>query len=420
LTAFGVTFKLDIIEPDTDDVLPLAVIIHGGGFIGGDKNSNENWAINWANRDYRAININYPLCGNYWQGADNQQHPWNAAEPLETQHLNCTEGHPRGAPEWFAWHKQEVASRAARYAIKWAHDRANADEFAIDTATTVCHGSSAGSVTCLDTFLFNTTISYANAAAPAEQEAGGLPQQANLLMPNPDLDYIKIDGHIGMSFGDQRNLTQETVDAMALKSSAYVMHDPLDEFPPHHQYAGMNMGGVENLERNFNLFGITNEMHTLYVNESLPTNTTPPIPQREFQHGKGLEATLQGDVLEEMHEFIETNLAARCVDKDRVIIALAKDHNQSIAGCHQAGNAGAVYGGKPLCEYAQVFHACCKTCTDALPEGVTHAKVMLSGNPFADDVADEGEGGHGAADASAAILAASAAITLACAVVALL
>ena len=32
----------------------------------------------------------------------------------------------------------------------------------IDTANTVCHGSSAGSLTCLQTFLYNTTVSHAN------------------------------------------------------------------------------------------------------------------------------------------------------------------------------------------------------------------------------------------------------------------
>ena len=53
LTAFGATFKLDVIEPDTDDVLPLAVIIHGGSFIGGDKNQNEVFAVDWASRGYR-------------------------------------------------------------------------------------------------------------------------------------------------------------------------------------------------------------------------------------------------------------------------------------------------------------------------------------------------------------------------------
>lgn len=386
-------------------MLPLAVIIHGGGFIGGDKNANENWAIDWANRGYRAININYPLCGHYWQGADNQQHPWDATEPqpLETQHPDCDEGHPEGTPVWFAWHKQEVASRAARYAIKWAHDRANAGMFAIDTATTVCHGSSAGSVTCLETFLYNTTVSYANAVA---QEAEA--QQVNLLTSEPDLDYIKIDAHIGMSFGDHRNLTQQTVDAMAPGASAYVMHDPLDEFPPSHHYAGTKMGGVENLERNLNEFGITNEMYILYVNDSLPTDTTPPIPQRELQHGKFLGATLQGDVLEEMHEFVETNLAARCVDKHRVIIALAKEQGHDVGGC---GVVGQIFNGEPLCSYAQVADVCCKTC-DALAEqeGTTSVKALLSGNPFEDaTLADDesegespgGEGGEGGGDESA-------------------
>ena len=359
-----------------------------------------------------AININYPVCENYWQGAANQQHPWNATAPLETTHPNCAEGHPAGTPLWFVWYKQEVASRAARYAIKWAHDRANAGAFAIDTATTVCHGSSAGSITCLDAFLFNTTVSYANAVAPAEQDAEGFPQQVNLLVPNADLDYIKIDGHIGMSFGDHRNLTQETVDAMAPNASAYIMHDPLDEFPAHHQHAGKKMGGVLNVERNLNLFGVPNEMYILYVNSSLPTTATPPIPQRGVQHGSFLGATLQGDVLEEMHAFIETNLAARCVDKDQVLIAVANEAGIAVSGCAAAdGN----YNGVPRCSYTQVADACCKTCA-ALAEGATTAMAMLSGNPFAADdiVADEGEGG------AAAVLAASAALTLAGAVVALL
>jgi len=39
--AYGLPWVLDIVEPDTDVVLPLAVVVHGGGFKGGARISNE-------------------------------------------------------------------------------------------------------------------------------------------------------------------------------------------------------------------------------------------------------------------------------------------------------------------------------------------------------------------------------------------
>jgi len=424
-TAYGLPWVLDIVEPeDTGVMLPLAVIVHGGGFKGGARISNEVWAIDWANRGYRVINVDYPLCKHYWRGTDQQQHPWGATASLtDSVHPDCAGGLPDAeAPAWFSMNMAEVASRAVRHAVKWAHDEAAEGMLNIDTANTVCHGSSAGSLTCLQTFLYNTTVSYANELAAAEQAAAGLPQQTNLLSPDPGLDYIKLAAHVGMSFGDLRNITQETVDAMAPGASAWVIHDWKDEWQPVTGLQGEKMAGVRNLGRMLNEFGISN---TVYVLDDPGTPRGPPGgPYMMKQHGLDLEKTLQGDVLEGMHTFVAQGLASAtrdpapgvtsptgqttdqitqptgqttqptgqttqptgqttqttvCTDNDAAIIALATAAGIAVTGCADVKVV------QHCSEFAQVPIKCCASCAAGQSSSSATFAASLGGNPFTGD-----------------------------------
>lgn len=55
--------KLDIYRPKTDAVLPACVLVHGGGWIKGDKEKFRPLAIALAERGYVVANIEYRLAG---------------------------------------------------------------------------------------------------------------------------------------------------------------------------------------------------------------------------------------------------------------------------------------------------------------------------------------------------------------------
>lgn len=55
--------KLDLYRPKGDAVLPACVLVHGGGWIGGDKERFRPLAIALAERGYVVANIEYRLAG---------------------------------------------------------------------------------------------------------------------------------------------------------------------------------------------------------------------------------------------------------------------------------------------------------------------------------------------------------------------
>jgi len=249
MRAYGRDFKLNFFtdtnrDPETE-LLPLALVIHGGGFNSGSKNNCKiiESAREVASRGYRTIAINYPMCGTYWSyvnpadpvpdfGSEENEnsgwHAWDADEPLYPPYIGqqdeqCNDGaaSSKAHPEQY---KQavEVANRAGRYAIEYAHNRSI--EWGIDVDKTICHGASAGAVTCYEMLLFNTTVQY-------KPNKSGLP-----LLP-PELDELQVDVAAGRAGGlsvgpDIRGVTQETVDAMSPLAAVYDLHGDKDPIMP--------------------------------------------------------------------------------------------------------------------------------------------------------------------------------------------
>src|ERR1017187_4309347 len=52
---------MDIYEPSTSTPLPVVLLIHGGGFIGGSKDNVVQLAQYYAQNGYVVVNINYRL-----------------------------------------------------------------------------------------------------------------------------------------------------------------------------------------------------------------------------------------------------------------------------------------------------------------------------------------------------------------------
>ena len=240
MRAYGREFKLNFFTDAarSNENLPLALVVHGGGFNSGSRNNCKiiESAREFAARGYRTIAIDYPMCGAYWKtvspdepvptfdgsGQRGGWYDWDADTPLYPlgqQDPQCQFGGASSNthPEQYA-QAAEVANRAGRYAIQFAHSKA--DEWKIDIDRTVCHGSSAGAITCNEMFLFNTTVRH-------KPEVTGLSIK-------PELDQYKIDVAAGRAGGllGIRPVTQETVDAMATNAAMYNLHGTEDDVVP--------------------------------------------------------------------------------------------------------------------------------------------------------------------------------------------
>mgnify|MGYP002633700714 CR=1 FL=1 len=76
-TGMQETLQLDAYLPPESDVrtaVPVAVVVHGGGFTDGDKTweGDVQLAMALASRGFAAVSVNYRLTGDYW--------PWDVAE----------------------------------------------------------------------------------------------------------------------------------------------------------------------------------------------------------------------------------------------------------------------------------------------------------------------------------------------------
>jgi len=347
MQAYGREFKLNFFTDTAraDEILPLALIIHGGGFNTGTKNNCKIFesAREFASRGYRAIAINYPLCGAYWNGTEFDEdippfgssergwHAWDADTPLYPlytgmQHPQCDKGGASSNthPEQYA-QSQEVANRAGRYAIHYAHSQA--ETWAIDIAQTVCHGASAGAITCYEMFLFNTTVRY-------KPENTGLPL-------DPEIDQMKVNVAAGRAGGliipEVRAVTQETVDAMAPGAAVWDLHGS-DDIVVDISSAEFLMDEMETFNVLAELVIAEGEGHSLF----------------EYQFFEN------PDRLDDMFEFIETHLGV-CENDDDGIIALAASQTppRVVTGCRQVANSR-----RNFCNLSQVLDLCCKACAD--------------------------------------------------------
>jgi len=274
MTAYGQTYKLDMYG-DRNAVgkqQPLAIIVHGGGFQGGDKANNKVMykAKLFAERGFRAVSINYPLCKDMFDHTTGLLHPWDAEQPTNGDNSRCkgvavgTDDLPPEVRDTLP----EPAARAVRLAIKFMHELAIPLD--IDTTKTVCSGGSAGAITCYASLFFNTTrINH--------------PNITNALVPDPDLDRYKINvaaGHAG-GFPTEMNVTQDSID-LAPGAAVWDLHGDEDHVVP--------LAWSDRLMEIADQFGLP---HGQVVVEGA---------------GHSMTEYLQGDILEGMFDFIFENL----------------------------------------------------------------------------------------------------------------
>lgn len=274
MTAFGQDFALDIYSDTTVDAdQPLAVIVHGGSFVGGDKADRASEALLFAARGFRAVSINYPLCRHMFDHTTNAMHPWDASSPTDGNNSRCM-GVASGTddlPEDVRGSLAGPASRAARLAIKYMHTGGRAATHRVDTSKSVCHGMSAGAITCYATLLWNTTrIQY--------------PNMTNALVPDPELDQYGFNVAAACAGGlpSGEHVTQDTVNAMAPGAAVWDLHGDADLTVP-----------------------------LLFSNVLMAIAEQWGIPHDQVVipgGGHGIMPYLTGSVLEEMFTFIFDNL----------------------------------------------------------------------------------------------------------------
>lgn len=135
VTGTSTPLRLDVYEPtgDTAPARPLIVVIHGGGFRGGNRDTLKDIAIEWTRRGYVTATIDYRLDpGNRCQDIQDGKIP-PAQVAAET--VRCAN----------AIH---TAQWDAHGAIRWL--RANASTYRIDTHRVAVLGGSAGAVTAVN------------------------------------------------------------------------------------------------------------------------------------------------------------------------------------------------------------------------------------------------------------------------------
>ena len=279
MRAFGQDFALDIYsDADADNDQPLALLIHGGGFQGGDKAQMAVDATRFAERGFRAVSINYPLCRDMFDHITQALHPWNTAQPTNNDNSDC-QGVAFGTdnlPDEIRKSLPGPATWAARLAIKYMRTGGRVDRHHVDTSKTACNGASAGAITCYMTLFFQTTII-------------SFPAMTDALVPDPDLNQYGITVAAARAGGiipgneDIASVTQETVDAIAPGAAVWDLHSDADTIVPI-EASNTTMALADR-------FGIP---HGQVVIEG---------------GGHGIVPCLMGDVLEEMFTFIFDNLA---------------------------------------------------------------------------------------------------------------
>lgn len=148
---------MDVYYPDpsldTMEERPLILTIHGGGFIGGDKNELTYQSLQFARRGFVVANINYRL-------------GWNCDNVFC---INC-----------FGSNLQKAvycAVQDARAALRFCVD--NAPQLGIDTDWIFLNGQSAGSITALQTAYWNQAQADAQVPSGFSSDVGLLDATGN-------------------------------------------------------------------------------------------------------------------------------------------------------------------------------------------------------------------------------------------------
>ena len=110
-------------DSDTREKRPVVVYMHGGAFVGGDKQIPGiiETAKRLTQRGYAVVSINYRLTGEYWRAAENY------------------------VPLKYAYDAMEDMRAAIRFV------RSKAEEYNLDTDMVIAAGDSAGGITSLNT-----------------------------------------------------------------------------------------------------------------------------------------------------------------------------------------------------------------------------------------------------------------------------
>lgn len=152
-----VELRMDVYYPDplVDGVneRPFILNIHGGGFIGGDKNELTFQSLEFAKRGFVVANINYRL-------------GWNCDNVLC---INCAASNLQRAIY--------CAVQDARAALRFSVD--HAQEWGIDADWMFINGQSAGSITALQTTFWNQADANEQVAPGFEAEVGALDASGN-------------------------------------------------------------------------------------------------------------------------------------------------------------------------------------------------------------------------------------------------
>ena len=166
--------KLDVYQPSniTEGVkYPLLMWIHGGGLVGGDKATSDNFCKAIANQGFIVSSINYRLG---WTQDENNTCNGDTTEAKEA-----------------AYRAIQDARAAMRFLV------ANATGYSIDTNWVFIGGASAGGVVALNTSYY--TQDFANASLPGITAKLGPLNQGNTLTTT-----YKIRGILSMWGGMSR------------------------------------------------------------------------------------------------------------------------------------------------------------------------------------------------------------------------
>lgn len=226
MKAFGQEYHLDLAGPETEERLPLAVLVHGGGFTGGTRCAMNEIMSLYAERGFRAATISYPLCADYVLDGEPLL-AWDAEEariapdpPGIKNKAPCAA--QADSPDEIPIMPSPIPpARAIRAAIKYLHDHAK--QYGIDTSQTVCHGASAGAYACTHAEAYNTTGMEAL-------------YTADIFGADVALDEVSISVVVAMTGGlfVGKNLTREHADAMSPGGALYNIVDYKDSSPINH------------------------------------------------------------------------------------------------------------------------------------------------------------------------------------------
>ncbi|MBC8048385.1 MAG: carboxylesterase family protein [Fimbriimonadaceae bacterium] len=233
------TFDIAFPIPSEDPLnkKPLVILVHGGGFLSGDKANLGDDIIEFAKRGYVAVSLNYRLG---WDGG--------------IQPSTCT-----GDPESLA-RAEYMATQDVKAALRYLVE--NAGEYEIDTAQIFIGGFSAGGMAVLNS-VFTSQSEYDALHPWLKNELGGLDNSTNDIKVN-----YSIKGVLNM-WGAIVDIDHITASEKIPVASFYGTEDQIIPAESGHIYGCTD----NNYEIISGSVGITNKLQELGICYQLHTNT---------------------------------------------------------------------------------------------------------------------------------------------------